>query len=80
MMVRQAVPVTVGGFLLVEGRRQNMSKAEKQAVFPTHSAPIPGKFLNNVCVSSLNELQKSFFPEKRQKEDTPLLNLQAGVK
>jgi len=52
-----------------------MSKAEKRGVFPTHSAPIPGKFSNNVCVSSLNELQKSFFPEKRQKEDTPLLNL-----
>jgi len=48
-----------------------MSKAEKQAVFPTHSAPIPGEFLNNVCVSSLSKLQKSFFPEKRQKEDTP---------
>jgi hypothetical protein len=54
-----------------------MSKAEKRGVFPTHSAPIPGKFSNNVCVSSLNEPQKSFFPEKRQKEDTPLLNLRA---
>jgi hypothetical protein len=51
----------------------DMSKAGKRGVFPTHSAPIPGSFLFFVCVSSLDKLQKSFFPEKRQKEDTPFL-------
>jgi hypothetical protein len=54
---------------------KKMSKAEKQAVFPTHSAPIPGSLLISVCVSSLNETEKSFFPEKRQKEDTPSRNI-----
>lgn len=54
------------------------SKAEKQAVFPTHSAPITGEYLISVCVSSLNKLQKSFFPEKRQKEDTPCF-FQGGI-
>jgi len=57
-----------------------LSKAEKRGVFPRHSAPIPGSFLFFVCVSSLNKPQKSFFPEKRQKEDTPLLFSRGIVK
>jgi hypothetical protein len=53
-------------------------KAEKQAVFPTHSYPIPGVSFLVVRVSSLNKPQKSFFPEKRQKEAPPFLFSQGG--
>jgi len=54
-------------------------KAEKQAVFPTHSYPIPGSFFLVVRVSSLNKSQKSFFPEKRQNQTPPFLFLQGGL-
>jgi len=54
------------------------SKAEKQAVFPTHSAPIPPELprLYDYCLSSFfKNNHDSVFPGKTPKRSTPLLFL-----
>jgi hypothetical protein len=59
-------------------------KAGKRGVFPTHPCQIPGKiaFVFFIFCAFLPYMHcdKSFSCGKRQKEGTPLLNLQAGVK
>jgi len=56
-----------------------MWQAEKRAVFPTLSAPIPPSFFLVASVSSLSNFLKTFFPEKRQKEGTPFYFLKTGL-
>jgi len=62
-----------------EARQPERCKAEKQAVFPTHSATFPTSYRCYISAVKPIDAKFLFFPEKRQKEGTPSKTLQGAM-